>query len=264
MLGVILEGLRDRAAARSRRLALTSASSPTREGLEMSRPRPLVALGGASVLLLLGTPAAGLAAADSVFQPRATVLKPDTEMRGRIRAPGAGAWYAMTGPSSLNHSVIYAGAWDLDSPVDEPPSTCPGRTPLLVSLYSPEGAWMRNLRAPAEFGSSAKARGPALPGRYLLHVRAANRRCAGLRFTLSHARVPKVSPPMGGTSSPVSEAEQCRFDQDILRVAESAVREHTRRVRGARGRKRERYLRVLRAAERTRARARATERSSCS
>jgi hypothetical protein len=116
-------------------------------------------------------------------------------LRARITLPGERDWYAISGPGLLDSIRIVTNVRNTvgDDGIAVNPPTCPGPTPLLVSLYSVEGHLMRTVRVPAEEGRDAVLEGPELPGRYVLAVRAADSGCAGLLYTIGTQQSQKVS-----------------------------------------------------------------------
>jgi len=225
----------------------------------------------ALALIVLAALTSSSSAKDGVFQPNALVLRPQTDYQQQIKNPGDRNWYAISGPGLLTTSRIFVGAPmpPLDDPIYEPPpwvlQACPGRTPLLVTLYSPDGLRLRTMRAPAgdELAGHADMPGPELPGRYLVAVRAAEPGCAGLLYTISDERFPEVHPPEGSDERFFTAEVECQYDTNVRIEAEADLRAQKRRVNSAHGKKRDRYVQILRQYKRALAGARAKERHSC-
>jgi len=208
-------------------------------------------------LLLLSAPGWPAPAGDDVFQPHAQLLHPESKSlhRDRIDVPGEHDWYAISGLRTDYIEIVLS---------EYPTPTCTAPTPLLVSLYTPEGLRMRTVRVSSEdaLEDAFSFDGPGVPGRYVLDVRAPDPRCAGLEYFIG---VIPAGPDISGARAGLapSRADVCRFDRAVRIREARRVSRQKRRVRSAHGKKRERYLRILRRYERGLREARALERRSC-
>jgi len=124
---------------------------------------------------------------------------------------------------------------------------------LSISLFNPEGRWMRTSRARP--GDVATVLVPGMPSRYELDVRAVNDTCAGVEYELTYVLTDRPLPD--------DRAGRCLVARSNR--AEAQRRLHTLELRRARvtAAARPRYDAYVARAKRTLANARRDERRIC-